>query len=312
MPVITSITPSSPGAASASVDYTVQFDVVVSGVDLSDFELTRASGDAAGTITSISGSDSTYVVTVSSITGEGSLRLDLKPSGTGIVDQVPTLISGGFTTGTAHVVDRVAPTVASINRVGGATTGASSIDYTITFSESVTGVGTSDFSLTKSGTANGTISGISESGGVYTLTVSGVTGDGTLRLDLNNANTGITDTAGNIIADGGYTSGQVYTLDHTAPVVNSVSPPSDSIYRESSSLDFTVFFNEAMTVTGTPRIGVTLGAGGTKYADYVSGSGGTSLVFRYIVQAGDADADGVTLNGAIDLNGGSLADAAGN
>ena len=60
---------------------------------------------------------------------------------------------------------------------------------------------------------------ISGNGASYTVTVTGVTGDGTLGLNLNNAGTGIADLAGNAIA-GGFT-GQVYTIEHTPPSVSS-------------------------------------------------------------------------------------------
>ena len=63
-------------------------------------------------------------------------------------------------------------------------------------------------------------------------------------------------------------------------------------------------------MTGTPRIGLTLGGGATNYAQYVSGSGTSNLVFSYTVQAGD---NGVlAVLSPISLNGGTIADAAGN
>ncbi len=49
----------------------------------------------------------------------------------------------------------------------------------------------------------------------------------------------------------------------------------------------------------------------TAYANYVSGSGSNALLFRYTVQAGDQDANGITV-GALTSNGASLHDTAGN
>ena len=88
-------------------------------------------------------------------------------------------------------------------------TNATSVTYLVTFSESVTGVGLDDFSLTKTGTASGTIEGGSGSGTTYLVTVT-ITGVGTLRLDLNHTGTGITDEGG--LAAAGYTAGQVYSV----------------------------------------------------------------------------------------------------
>src|SRR5690606_2346534 len=58
------------------------------------------------------------------------------------------------------IQDTTPPTVSSINRVTSAQTNAASVDYTVTFSEDVTGVGTSDFTLTSTGTASGMIASV--------------------------------------------------------------------------------------------------------------------------------------------------------
>ena len=58
-------------------------------------------------------------------------------------------------------------------------------------------------------------------------------------------------------------------------------------------------------VTGTPRIGVQIGASNL-FANYVSGNGTKSLIFEYTVQPGDEDSDGIDLSTVVDLNGGTL------
>jgi DNA/RNA endonuclease G (NUC1)/fibronectin type 3 domain-containing protein len=209
------------------------------------------------------------------------------------------------------LVDGIAPTVSSINRVGSTPTNATTADFTVAFSENVSGVDTSDFTLTATGTASGTIASIATvNASTYTITVNAISGDGTIRLDLNSSGTGITDTPGNAIG-GGFTTGQAYTFDHTAPAVTSVSVPTNSTYAAGQNLDFTVNFGEAVTVTGAPRIGITLNTG-TVYASYLSGSGTSALAFRYTVAAGNADPDGIVVAGTIDANGGTLRDAATN
>ena len=66
----------------------------------------------------------------------------------------------------------------------------------------------------------------SVSGGpsVYIVTVDTGTGSGTLRLDVLDDDT-ITDGSGNILGpgDGSFSTGEVYTLDKTNPVVTAVS-----------------------------------------------------------------------------------------
>ncbi|MRV73970.1 DUF4214 domain-containing protein [Duganella sp. FT92W] len=113
-----------------------------------------------------------------------------------------------------------APSVSSIVRAASASsivdTGATSVDYTVTFSQSVTGVDASDFALTATGNAAGNVASVAGSGSTYTVTVNTISGDGTLRLDLNSSATGIQN-GSSVAIGGGYTSGESYSLDHTAP-----------------------------------------------------------------------------------------------
>ena len=166
----------------------------------------------------------------------------------------------------AIVIDGVAPGVTSINRVGSATTNATSVDYTVTFSETVTGVNAGDFTLISAG-ASGSIAAVSGSGSTYTVTVSGITGDGTLRLDLNNVGTGIADVAGNAIT-GGYTSGQTYTIDNTAPAAPS-TPVLVSASDSGVSNTDNITNHTTPTFTGTAEAGATV----TLYADGVTALG---------------------------------------
>src|SRR5204863_2403059 len=100
-------------------------------------------------------------------------------------------------------------------------------------------------------------------------------------------------------------------VDTTAPSVSSVAPPANGSYGTGQNLDFTVNYNENVTVTGIPTIGLIIGVT-ARNASYVSGSGNTALVFRYTVQAGETDTNGIASASPIVLNGGTLRDAAGN
>ncbi|MDH1067896.1 hypothetical protein N5C41_26360, partial [Pseudomonas sp. GD03985] len=102
-------------------------------------------------------------------------------------------------------------------------------------------------------------------------------------------------------------------VDAADPTVVSVAVPPAGAYAAGSVLTFTVNLSEAVTVDttgGTPRLLLDIG-GHSVYADYVSGSGSSALVFRYTVQAGDTDSDGIAVS-ALASNGGTLQDAAGN
>ena len=67
-------------------------------------------------------------------------------------------------------------------------------------------------------------------------------------------------------------------------------------YGAGDAITFEVVFNQAVTVTGGPRLRFNIGSGsGAEYASYVSGSGTDTLVFSYTVLAADADTDGIYL-----------------
>ena len=113
-PSVTSITPAAAAATAASVDYTVVFSGAVTGVTSDDFTLTT-NGTANGTVTGVTGSGSTYTVSVATAADtQGTLRLDLKNTGTGIADSNSIAITGGFTGGTTHTVDRLAPQITNV------------------------------------------------------------------------------------------------------------------------------------------------------------------------------------------------------
>jgi hypothetical protein len=76
-------------------------------------------------------------------------------------------------------------------------------------------------------------------------------------------------------------------------------------------LNFQINLSKPVSVTGVP--GITLNIGGvSRTASYVSGSGTNQLTFRYAIQPGDFDANGISVTAPLDLNGGSITDQAGN
>ncbi|MFN3701510.1 MAG: DUF1566 domain-containing protein [Alphaproteobacteria bacterium] len=100
-------------------------------------------------------------------------------------------------------------------------------------------------------------------------------------------------------------------IDTTAPTLNSITPPNDRVYVTGETLFFSIAFSENVVVTGTPRIPVTYDTT-TVYANFASGSGTATLGFSYVVTAGDVATAGISVPAAIDLNGGTVRDLAGN
>jgi hypothetical protein len=215
-------------------------------------------------------------------------------------------------------------------------TASANATYTVNITganDTPSNIALSGSSVGQSGGTNATVGTFSttdaDSGQTYTYSL--VTGNGTNDHDNGSFNiSGSTLRANNAssLAVGTYnihvrttdsgsaTYDKAFTVtvsDDVAPTVGSVAVPSNATYRSGQNLDLTVTFSEAVTVDttgGTPRIALTLGSG-TVYANYLSGSGTTALVFRYTVQDGDNDTNGIAV-GALALNGGTLKDAANN
>jgi len=113
------------------------------------------------------------------------------------------------------------PYVNSIKLANSNPSSASSVDFTVTFSKSVTGVDLTDFALTTSSATGASLSAVNGSGDTYTVTVNTGTGNnGTIRLNIVDDNT-IIDAASNPlggvnVGDGDFTSGETYTISKTS------------------------------------------------------------------------------------------------
>ena len=85
------------------------------------------------------------------------------------------------------------------------------------------------------------------------------------------------------------------------------TPASGDAYRPDERIQVAVTFSEAVTVAGTPQLGLTIGAE-TRQATYdASQSKGTLLVFTYAVQTTDSDTDGISIPAnALNPNGGTI------
>ena len=98
--------------------------------------------------------------------------------------------------------------------------------------------------------------------------------------------------------------------DTTAPMVSSVtSNTAAGAYNAGDVVDVRVNFSESVNVTGTPQITLETGAN-DRTVDYTSGSGSSTLLFNYTVQAGDTSGDlDYTSTTALALSGGTIRDA---
>src|SRR5205085_2865753 len=177
-------------------------------------------------------------------------------------------------------------------------TNVSSANFSVTFSEGVSGVDVSDFALVTSGLSGASIISVTPvngstytvavntgsgdgtvglnlvdddsiadtagnklggtgSGSTYTLTVNTGSGSGTVGLNLVD-NDSILDTAGNKLggtgAGNGNFTGQVYTIDKTAPSITGVSDipdpfsPNNDGVKDSTTVSYTLSEASAVTV----------------------------------------------------------------
>jgi hypothetical protein len=85
----------------------------------------------------------------------------------------------------------------------------------------------------------------------------------------------------------------------------SVSYPTAKTYGTGEAIDITLIHQAKITVSGTPRIAITIGAT-TKHLTYLAGSGNYNLIFRYIIENGDEDLDGIEISNSLELNGATL------
>ncbi|MDD0977135.1 DUF4347 domain-containing protein [Pseudomonas fontis] len=250
--------------------------------------------------------------TIRSVTADDAvLNLPTAGSGNSLADQK------------AIVIDGIAPVINSVGVPANGTYAlGQNLDFTLNLSEvvSVWGSPRLEITLDNGGTVFAEyVSGSGTSALVFRLTVA------TGQLDSNGISVGsnlvlnggsITDVAGNTatgtLSNVGNTSAVL--VDGVVPVVATVDVPANGVYRAGDVLNFTVNTSESVVVStagGTPRLAVDVG-GVIYYANYVSGSGTGTLVFQYVVQAGSNDGNGLQAAGTLDLNGGSVNDAAGN
>lgn len=210
----------------SSVNFNVSFTEPVTGVDVSDFAL-DTSGVSGSAVSGISGSGAAYTVTVSGISGTGTVSIDFVDDDT-VIDGFLNPAggtgagNGSFTAGLVYDVDNINPTVLSITRANPNPTASSSVDFTVTFSETVVGVEVFDFSLASSGISGASITGVVGSTNVYTVTVDTGLGNGTLGLNLvddDSISDNYLNKLGGTGAINGDFTGEVYTVTKTAPAL---------------------------------------------------------------------------------------------
>ncbi len=214
------------------MQFRVTFSEPVTGVAASDFQAITTGTATAGAI-AVTGSGAVYTVTVSGLGGAGTVGLNLIDNDTITnVLSIPSEdhplggvgIGNGNFTGPTYTIDLVPPVVSSITTTAPTATTGSTVTFTVTFSEPVTGVAASDFALAVNGLTGAAITSVTGAGATYTVTANTGTGTGSLALELVDDDS-IADIAGNPLGgagpgNGNFT-GQYYLVQ--APSTSSVA-----------------------------------------------------------------------------------------
>ncbi|WPV66730.1 Ig-like domain-containing protein [Chitinophaga sp. LS1] len=200
--------------------------------------------------------------------------------------------AAGNVSGTSAAInlDQTAPVVTIVTGPPNPTNSNSST-FTFTANEDVTGFSASiDGSPFLPATSPYTINGLSD--GPHSVSVRA------------------TDVAGNL----GQAATYSWTIDHTAPTIQSAQFSADATYHIGQVITLALNMSEVVNTDNAgdvPYVNLTIGSATVK-AVYASGAGTNKWTFNYTVQEGDLDNDGIEAVSPLQVNGNSLTDAAGN
>ncbi|EFH11687.1 Ig-like domain-containing protein, partial [Teichococcus cervicalis] len=311
-PVVTDLIlpPARTYVAGEILDVTVVFAEAVTVIGTP--ALTAQIGGVARSLEYVSGSGSSqlvfrYAVQAGDFDAGGGLVLGTTLSGAaGVVDQAGNATGGvlPFVDASTIRVDALPPMVQAVALVGTPAANATMVEFTITFSEPVAGLGVNDLVLLAPGLPEASIAGISGGGASYTVQVLAGNGTGSLSLGVR---AGVPDLAGNPLA-ADYPATATVALDTVPPVIIGFSAPPEGRYGIGSTLNFTLTYSEAVQISdGPPALLFDLG-GTLVEAALVSGNGTDTLVFAWTVTEGSTPGGSPAL---VDLIG-TLTDLAGN
>ncbi|MEA2185176.1 MAG: trimeric autotransporter adhesin [Solirubrobacteraceae bacterium] len=219
------------------------------------------------------------------------------------------------------VIDRTAPTFSSIVRADATPTKSNPLRWTVTSSEPVKNVTTSNFTplvTSNLGGTSPTVTAVAPSGSapssIWTVTAStsGTTGSNSGSIGLNlTGNATIQDAAGNALGASVPMTGQQYTFDTTPPTTSGVSIVRNAgSPTNAASVSWTVTFGEA--VSGVVAANFSLAASGLSGAPTITGLTGSGTTRTITASTGTGTPSG---SGALQLKlvrASAISDLAGN
>ena len=238
----------------STIDFTVQFSEPVTGFATGDVTLSGGAGATTATVTAVDGD--TYNVAVTGMTTSNNTVVASVAAGKA-ADAAGNANTASTSTDNSVLYDVTAPTV-TVEQAAGQVdpTKVSPINFTVTFSEPVTGFIGSDVSSSAPGSETVAVTG---SGTTYNVAVAGMT-DGTVSLSVPAG--GAADAAGNANTASTSTDNSVL-YDVTAPTVTVERAAGQEDPTDESSIEFTVQFSEPVTGFATGDVTLSGGAGAT-------------------------------------------------
>jgi len=306
--IITSLNATSAGRTNAaSVTFNMKTAQTISGLSAANFSL-QLNGIEGASITSITGTTNSFTITVSTGTGDGTIGL-------AVVNDIgisPSINNKPFTAINFYTIDKSPPVINSVNipdksmKIGDTVpvlffVKPDADNYKIVTAK-IGGFILSGF--TKKNDSTYTSYFVVASGGVDVAASENIPASISLRDSIGNTNA--------LYQEPVIQSSD--PIDANKPFINAVLLPPDKIYKVGDTLDITTRFNENILVAktlDTPTLSVTIGTK-TKTAAYIFGSNTNSLLFRYVVLAGDVDTNGIKLSSSVTLNNSEIKDMAGN
>ncbi len=293
---------------SSPINFTVVFNEPVTGFTGVDVDLSGTAGATTADVTQIAPNNgTTYNVAVSGMTGSGTVIASIPAGVAQDGDSNPNNASTSSDNNVTFNADTVNPEV-TINQASGQAdpTGSSPINFTVIFNEPVTGFAANDVVL--SGTAGATTADVTQiapnNGTTYNVAVSGMANSGTVIASVPAG--AAQDGEGNPNNASTSTDNQVtFSADTVNPevTINQASGQADP--TNSSPINFTVVFNEAVTGFTGNDVNLSGSAGattavvtqiapnnGTTYRVAVSGMTGSGTVIASVPAGAAQDGEG--------------------
>lgn len=258
---------------SSFINFTVVFNEPVTGFTGADVSLAGSTANVTNATRNVTGSGTTYNVSVGNFVSPGGTIVASIP-GAAALDAAGNSSNASSSTDNSVFVDNVSPTV-TVNQAAGQSdpTNVMPVNFTVVFSEPITGLTPSGLSFTGSsvGVNLNTIQ-ITGSGTTYNVAVPGLSSNGgILRMTVPGGR--VADVLGNLNAASTSTDNMVQ-IDNIGPTVTANQAFDQSDPATGEPVRFTVVFNEIVTgftAEDVSLAGSTVGTSAAQIA--VTGSG---------------------------------------